>query len=294
LLVLLAALVLALPFPPAARAGLSPEDEPADPIVLVRTSEGSFAVELYPRRAPQTVSLFLARAGLVDRPGDEPPLATYAGTVVCESRAGSHLVLGCRPETSGWPAPRAAGLGPPQPDEIDGVALGLGERSLDDPAERHWLWQQEIFPRYVELRQGDRPVPPGLARLVEGVREHGMAATSRLEGRTRLWYLEALGYRYLPGASELPVERGALATANLWPGEADERFLIALADLPARSGRATVFGRVIEGWEVLEGIERVPVDKSHRPRRRIAIAGMRNLREPDPGVGTAGGKDDAP
>jgi cyclophilin family peptidyl-prolyl cis-trans isomerase len=220
-------------------------------------------VELYPDQAPAAVARFLEASG-----ADGKGSGAYRGSRVCESRAGGFLVLGC-PAVGGAPA------GGPWPDEIDAAALGLEARRLDDPAERQLLWQREIVPRYVKLRQAGRPVPEGLASLVAALRERGEEATILLEGRTRRWYLEALGYRYRRGASDRPVTRGALATPNLWPGEADGRFLIALADLPERDGRGTVFGRVVEGLEVLDALAARPVDKSHRPLEPIPILDLR-------------------
>jgi hypothetical protein len=181
------------------------------------------------------------------------------------------VTFGCAAYELAAPRPRGPGIEPPTPDEIDGAALGLGEKLLGDKARRDWLWQSEVFPRYVALRERGQPVPPGLAALVAAVEKDGVAATSRLDGMTRLAYLEALGYRYTPGRSARPVERGAVLTANLFPGEADERFVIALVPIPDRDGRSTVFGRVVDGWDTLAAIERVPVEKGHRPLSPIRI-----------------------
>ena len=69
--------------------------------------------------------------------------------------------------------------------------------------------------------------------------------------------------------------RGVLATASIWPDSADERFLVALADLPERDGRATVFGRVLQGLTVLDRSAALPVSKSHVPLEPIKILEMR-------------------
>jgi cyclophilin family peptidyl-prolyl cis-trans isomerase len=184
------------------------------------------------------------------------------------------MVFGCVPAPPIGPKPAAPGKEPPQRDEIDAAAMGLAERKIVDIKERDWLWQQEILPRYTLLRQGGRPVPEGLAALVQAVKDRGPSGMSVLEGKSKMWYLEAVGYRYVPGASAFPVRRGAVTTASFWPGEADERFMVALSDMPHWDGRATVFGRVVAGWETLEAIERVPVDKAHRPLTMVTIAGM--------------------
>ncbi len=248
---------------------------PAAPKVVIETDHGAFSVELYPRWAPQAVSRFLARGGLGPPPPGTPEAAPYAGSMLCEERAHGFLVFGCLPWSPGdVTPPRAPGREPRQDDEIDGKAMGLAGQRISNPVEEGWLWQREVFPRYLRLHDEGKTIPAGLESLVDAVRRRGIAATSVLDGMSRLAYLEALGYRFERGGSPLRVLKGCLATANFWPGEADERFLLALADLPERDGRATVFGRVVAGWETLDAMEKIPVDKSHRPRASVSIKAM--------------------
>ncbi len=259
---------------PAALDAATADSGPAPPKALqveLRTDLGPIRLELDPVAAPETVARFLARAGLAPAPAGGARLFPYAGSWVCELRARGFVAFGCAPYELAAPKPRAPGIEPPTPDEIDGTALELGRRPIGDVAQRDWLWQSEVFPRYVALREKEQPIPPGLATLVAAVEEEGVGATARLNGMTRLAYLEALGYRYTPGRSARPVERGAVLTANLYPGEADERFVIALTSIPERDGRGTVFGRVVDGWETLAAIENVPVEKGHRPLSPIRI-----------------------
>lgn len=259
---------------PAALGAAAADPGPASPAVLqveFRTDLGPIRLELDPVAAPETVSRFLARSGLGPAPAGVPRVSPYAGSWVCELRAHGFVTFGCAPYELAGPKPKAPGIEPPTPDEIDGVALGLGGKPLGDDAQRDWLWQSEIFPRYVALREKGKPVPPGLAALMAALEKEGVGATARLNGTTRLAYLEALGYRYTPGRSARRVERGAVLTANLYPGEADERFVIALTSIPEREGRGTVFGRVVDGWETLAAIENVPVEKGHRPLSPIRI-----------------------
>lgn len=268
----------ALAFGPAAAGSAS--SPPAPVPVELRTEFGPILLELDPAAAPETVARFLARAGLGPAPEGVARVFPYAGSWVCELRARGFVTFGCAPYELAAPRPKGPGIEPPTPDEIDGVALGLGARSLGDPAQRHWLWQSEILPRYVALREKGLPVPSGLASLVAAVEREGVSASSRLDGMTRLEYLEALGFRYTPGRSAHPVERGAVLTAGLYPGEADERFVVALAAIPDRDGRGTVFGRVVGGWDTLAALERAPVAKGHRPRSPIRILDVTRVVSP--------------
>ncbi len=234
--------------------------------VRVVTSSGPFTVEVYPDEAPATAGRFLESA------------PAYAGLILCESRAHGYLVFGCTAEPPPPGMEPEPPPGAPIPDEIDAGAMGLAARTIDGNPERNRLWQQEIVPRYEALRESGRPVPDGLRSLIDAVRSRGTAAFTLLDGMSREAYLEAIGYRFTPGASSRRVFRGAVATASFWPGEADARFLVALTDLPGRDGRATVFGRVVEGWDALDAIARIPVDDEHVPRTKVALVKMERVR----------------
>lgn len=247
--------------------------------VRILTSSGSFTVEMDREHAPQAVARFLARAGLEAVPAGLVEVAPYRGLTLCESRAHGFLVFGCLPyDPSAGQVPRAPGKEPPVDEEIDATAMGLARRKIASVAQRDWLWQREIFPRTWKLEEDGRPIPPGLRELTAAVKKEGTSAMSRLDGMSWRSYLEAVGYRFTRGGAARRMVRGALAAANFWPGEADERFLLALADLPERDGRATVYGRIVEGWETIDAIAAIPVDKGHRPRRPVTILGMEIVR----------------
>lgn len=249
---------------PVAASPSEPAAAPARPRVLLRTSEGPVVLELFPDLAPATVARFLAR--------------NHAGLQLCQSWAGGWQTFGCAPfDPDGPGRPKAPGKEPPLGEEIDAAAMGLAARPADDLAPVHELWQQQILPRYIELKQHGKPIPPGLQRLADQFARKGPAAEAALEGKSRLWLLEQLGFAFRAGASPLPVERGAVATATLWPGEADERFLVALAAVPEFDGRATVFGRVVGGWDTLAKIEKIPTDHRRRTKRPVLTLGLEVL-----------------
>lgn len=66
-------------------------------------------------------------------------------------------------------------------------------------------------------------------------------------------------------------KRGMLSMANKGPGTNGSQFFVTLAEAPHLDGKNTVFGRVLEGWEALDKIEGVEVDKKNRPREGIRI-----------------------
>ena len=70
-----------------------------------------------------------------------------------------------------------------------------------------------------------------------------------------------------------PMTRGAVA-AVLQPGKPDSagtQFFVAVTDQVALNGQFTVFGRVVEGLEVVEAISEAPVDQQSKVVDRIEI-----------------------
>jgi peptidyl-prolyl cis-trans isomerase-like 3 len=65
--------------------------------------------------------------------------------------------------------------------------------------------------------------------------------------------------------------RGVLSMANKGPGTNGSQFFVTFAAAPHLDGKNTVFGRVLEGWDVLDRMEGVEVDRKGRPVERVAI-----------------------
>lgn len=65
--------------------------------------------------------------------------------------------------------------------------------------------------------------------------------------------------------------RGTIAMANAGPNTGGSQFFINLADNSHLNGRHPVFGKVVEGMDVVDKIARVETDSSDRPISEIKI-----------------------
>jgi cyclophilin family peptidyl-prolyl cis-trans isomerase len=80
------------------------------------------------------------------------------------------------------------------------------------------------------------------------------------------------GYSFEDEFNKHPVERGTLAMANSGPNTNGSQFFIVTADAcPWLDGKHTVFGRVVEGQDVVERISLVDRDSRDRPREPVLI-----------------------
>lgn len=65
--------------------------------------------------------------------------------------------------------------------------------------------------------------------------------------------------------------RGIVSMANKGAGTNGSQFFVTLAPAAHLDGKNTVFGRVLEGWETLDAMEEVEVDKKNRPKQAVRI-----------------------
>jgi peptidyl-prolyl cis-trans isomerase-like 4 len=108
------------------------------------------------------------------------------------------------------------------------------------------------------------------------------------KGGTSIWGITN-GERYFndethPGMRHNKL--GTVSTANLGPNLNNSTFLIQLTDknLTYLNDKHTVFGRIEEGFDVLEKLNRVFTDKENRPLQNIRIKHTVILEDPFPDI----------
>ncbi len=74
------------------------------------------------------------------------------------------------------------------------------------------------------------------------------------------------GYTFEDEINEHKIVRGSLAMANAGPGTNGSQFFLVTADAcPWLDGRHTVFGRILEGMDVVDAMEALETGSNDRP-----------------------------
>ena len=66
-------------------------------------------------------------------------------------------------------------------------------------------------------------------------------------------------------------EKGKLAMANAGPNTNGSQFFITVADTSWLTGKHTIFGEVVEGYDVVEKISKVSKDGMDRPKTPVVL-----------------------
>src|SRR4028119_2255285 len=83
------------------------------------------------------------------------------------------------------------------------------------------------------------------------------------------------GYTFEDEINQHKIVRGALAMANAGPNTNGSQFFIVTTDAaPWLDGKHTVFGKVVDGMDVVDRIENAPTQGADRPTEPIPLANI--------------------
>jgi len=108
-------------------------------------------------------------------------------------------------------------------------------------------------------------------RVIPGFVVQGGCPNTRSEDRTRHG-TGGPGYKVKAEFNQTPHDRGILSMARSSdPDSAGSQFFICLAKVPSLDRQYTVFGKVIEGMNVVDQIAKGPRDKKDNPVERMVM-----------------------
>jgi len=79
------------------------------------------------------------------------------------------------------------------------------------------------------------------------------------------------GYKFEDEPVKGDYIRGALAMANAGPNTNGSQFFITVTDTSWLTGKHTIFGEVVEGYDVVEKISKVPTAAQDRPKTPVVL-----------------------
>jgi len=174
-------------------------------------------------------------------------------------------------------APHAAGTGStvavmeirfPKEKKNRRVVIELDDKSAPATASN---FRDLVSRRYYNGMRFHRAFPDKLVQTGDPKRRHGEVGRSGTGGP---------GYT-VPPEIRLKLTKGSVATARL-PDEINparlsngSQFFVCIDALPQLNGKYTVFGRVIEGLDVLQAVSNSPTDSNDFPTEKIIIKTIR-------------------
>jgi len=231
---------------------------------------GEIKLELFAHAAPETVENFIQLAEGTKtyrdpETGEETSEPFYDGLTFHRVIEGFMIQGGCPlGDGTGWPGYRFS-------DEISAEALGLDSiKAVDGEGRPHpWLGirTQEQLSRYIMgpvIQELGIKTQEEYNKRIEEVQERVMALTLKE-------VLEFQGFSFTEGLPSYPPTKGVIAMANSGPDTNGSQFFITLEDTPWLTGKHTVFGKVLTGFDVVKKIGSVDTDEQSKPAEPVII-----------------------
>lgn len=258
-------------------AGLLSAQESKNPIVTMETNHGNITIELLQKSAPETVKNFLGLAEgtkeFTNAAGEKMKKPFYDGLTFHRVISDFMIQGGC---------PLGTGRGNPGftfKDEINAESLGLEKMKVFDAEQKPHDYLKVYPPQQVQ----QIIVKPIFEKLKITSQETLDAKQKELQVELKKSMqtlsikalYEGLGYQYDDKLTSFPMKKGFLAMANSGPNTNGCQFYINLKDNHYLDGKHTVFGKVIEGFDVVEKIGKVKTGARDVPEEPVKIISIK-------------------
>ena len=245
-----------------------------NPVVIMKTNYGVIHLELFKDSAPKTVANFIGLAeGTKEftdfRTGKKVKKNFFDGLIFHRVIKG-FMIQGGDPKGTG-----TGGPGYQFEDEIDAAHLGLGKlKAIPESDRAHpylMIRSQRDFQRTITF-----PLLRSMGvRNQKDVDDRKDEIKRKLKALTVKDVYEYKGYVYYSSLNSQPPVKGVIAMANSGPNTNGSQFFINLGDTPHLTGKHTVFGKVVQGMDVVEQIGDVPVGQGSKPVKGVQIISVR-------------------
>ena len=268
---LLALLFLFLSALPAAA-----REDPANPVVIVKTNNGDIHLELFPKEAPKTVANFIGLAegtkAFTDPKTSQKVKRPYYDGQIFHRVLKGFMIQGGDPEGSG-----GGGPGYVFKDEINATRLGLDRlMAFEAGGQLHPYLQVVVRSRNDFFRSIMSPLFNRMGiRTQEELDKRRDEVQKNMKALTLKKAYENMGYQYSESLPSRPPTKSVIAMANAGPNTNGSQFFINLGDTPHLTGKHTVFGKVVKGVEVVEKIGEAKTDAGNKPLQEVRIISIR-------------------
>ena len=258
-----------------AAEGKKVEKEIKNPIVTMETNMGTIKIELWPNIAPKTVANF---AGLANGTKEWTDPKTkkkvkkpfYDGLIFHRVIKNFMIQGGC---------PFGKGNGDPGykfEDECYEEGKEIKSGKITDEAMANEVFSQIVLPHLQSTNEETRDKEIG--KILDECNK--MRSGKPIMKHPVEWYIEKAGFKgkfKAKGKLKATVDYGVLAMANSGPNTNGSQFFIVTNKngTPHLNGKHTVFGKVIEGMDVVLKIQDVAKGKSDKPVQDVVMKKVR-------------------
>ncbi len=252
--------------------------KPKNPVYIIKTSSGDIVVELFADSAPETVANFIGLSEgtkeFTDSTTNKKIKKPFYNDLIFHRIIKDFMIQGGCPLGNG-----TGGPGYTFQDEIDASGLGLDKMQAIDP-------EKGVHPYLMVKNEDDyrrNIIAPLFQKLnitsQEELDKKKDDISKALQAMTVQDVMENMGYVYSKKGSSHPPSRGCLAMANAGPGTNGSQFFINLVDTDWLIGKHTVFGKVIQGMDVVDKLGLIEVNSASKPVKDVKIISI--IRKPE-------------